>query len=74
MTNAKKWKKRCPLCGRNQYYSSLRSYFNAIKKNSRCIYCKNKGTGNPFFGKHHTEKHKNNLSKIPAVKFLSVLF
>jgi very-short-patch-repair endonuclease len=60
----KKWTKRCPKCNRLQYYKSIRSHYNAIRGNNQCRFCKNSGKGNPFFGKHHTDEHKNNLSKI----------
>ena len=64
MVGGKKiWYKFCPDCGREQTYSSLRAISYATKNNRRCLFCKNGGNENPFFGKHHTEEHKINLSK-----------
>ena len=59
-----KWTKKCPKCNRIQHYSSLKSYYNAVKKNSQCLFCKNKGNGNPFFGRHHENKHRQKMSDI----------
>lgn len=58
------WYKNCPLCNREQQYSTLRAISSATKKNKHCLCCKNGGVGNPFFGKHHTEEHKHRLSNI----------
>jgi very-short-patch-repair endonuclease len=57
------WYKFCPNCNREQQYSTLRAVSTATKKNRQCLFCKNKGSGNPFFGKHHSEEHRQNLSK-----------
>lgn len=64
IVNGKKiWYKECPICHREQRYSSLGAISHATKNNRRCLFCKNSGNENPFFGKHHTEEHKINLSK-----------
>lgn len=57
------WCKSCPDCGGIQSYSSKRAYDNAVRLNRRCLYCKNGGKNNPFFGKHHSKKHREYLSK-----------
>jgi len=57
------WYKFCPNCNREQQYSTLRAASHATKRNKQCLFCKNKEDGNPFFGKHHTIEHRENLSK-----------
>jgi very-short-patch-repair endonuclease len=58
------WYKDCPICHREQRYSSIRAIYHAMKGNSHCLCCKNSGSGNPFFGKHHEDEHKKKLSEI----------
>jgi very-short-patch-repair endonuclease len=60
----KLWYKKCPKCGAEQQYSTLRAISHATRKNKHCLSCKNSSSGNPFFKKHHTKEHKEKLSKI----------
>ena len=55
--------KNCPDCNRIQMYSSMDSFRNAVKKNTRCSSCNNKGKRNPNFGKITSEETKKKLSK-----------
>jgi very-short-patch-repair endonuclease len=64
----KQWKKNCSNCNKIQIYKSRRSHWNAKKKNSVCLSCKNSGTNNPFYGKSHSNEYKNKLSSIQKRK------
>ena len=46
----KEWKRNCPKCGKELYYSSLDSFLFCKKRNSICIECR---------GKNHKEYYKN---------------
>lgn len=63
INNKTVWYKSCS-CGNEQHYSSYKSAVNAVKHKKRCRQCVNSGPNNPFYGKHHTLKHKKRLSQI----------
>lgn len=63
--------RQCPKCNRDIKVSSnnssitCRNCYNAINKKSLCKECSiesQKGEGNPFFGKKHSEKSKQKIS------------
>jgi very-short-patch-repair endonuclease len=60
----KKWIKNCPNCSKIQTYKSIRSFWNAKRLNSICYSCKNFGNNNPFYGKKHTNEHKEKISDV----------
>ena len=62
----------CPTCGGIAQTTSIyktiacRNHFNSVNKNSDCRKCsleKQKGEGNSFYGKKHTEKSKSKISE-----------
>jgi G:T-mismatch repair DNA endonuclease (very short patch repair protein) len=64
--------KVCPSCGEVTHITAsnptiaCRNYFNLLEKKSLCKKCsldKQKGSGNPFFGKTHTKKTIEQISK-----------
>lgn len=67
-----KIEKKCPMCGTIGYITSkdknivCRNYYNTINKKSNCKKCSlilQRGEGNPFFGKKHSEQTKKNISQ-----------
>jgi ribosomal protein S14 len=70
--DAKKLKKKCPKCGREQTYSRKDVLQLSIKNNSICLSCSQRGkvfseeTRNKIrkslIGNHHTEESKNKIS------------
>jgi hypothetical protein len=60
--NEKEWFKFCK-CGNKQLYTTKRSLQRAEKIKTVCRFCANSDENNPFFGKSHTQLHKNNLSE-----------
>src|SRR5690242_13999563 len=61
--NKKVWLRKCPSCNRTVYHINRESWYRSRKKNRICYYCKNKGEGNPFFGKKHTDEWKRDTAK-----------
>ena len=64
--------KKCPKCQKDIQITSnnptiaCRNYFNSVSKKSLCKKCSlelQKGEGNPFYGKKHTDKVKKEISK-----------
>lgn len=64
--------RNCPKCNKEIKTESkdraiaCRNHFNKINKNSSCKSCSlllQVGEGNPFYGKKHTKKSKNQISK-----------
>ena len=56
--NKNLWKKNCPKCNREQFYSHKRSLNYVIKKNYLCVFCSQ-------VGKHHkSEEWKNRHSEL----------
>jgi G:T-mismatch repair DNA endonuclease (very short patch repair protein) len=62
----------CPTCKKTILTKSkdkviaCRNHFNKVKENSRCKKCSLElqiGEGNPFYGKKHSKKTKNQISK-----------
>jgi len=67
-----KTEKICPICNTKTFIktkestTTCRNYYNAIKKGGNCKKCSlelQKGEGNPFFGKKHSDKTKSTISK-----------
>ena len=56
--------KECPVCGKLLKYKRKQALVNSIKLNRKCSSCANTGKNNPFYGKQHTESHKNYISKV----------
>lgn len=63
--------KKCPKCQKDILITSnnptiaCRNYFNSVSKKSLCKKCSielQKGEGNPFYGKKHTDKSKQEIS------------
>lgn len=50
------YNKNCPTCNEIQTYASKKGLKTAIKKNTECKSCRNKGEKNPQFGKSPSEK------------------
>jgi hypothetical protein len=55
--------KNCPVCGKQQTYSRKSLLNDALKKNTICNSCKQKGDKNHFYGKKHLEESKEKISK-----------
>lgn len=64
--------KTCPICKDETKITSdnptiaCRNYFNSVNKKNLCKKCSlelQKGEGNPFYGKKHSEKSKQKISK-----------
>lgn len=58
-----KYHRKCPACGKETIYS-YSGFYNANRYNKNCQQCyfsKMQGSGNPFFGKHHSDETKNKL-------------
>ena len=51
------WKKNCPKCGREQFYSLKKNFNKAIRLNKICRVCM-------FSSKEYKEKHSNNTTKM----------
>ena len=67
-----KTEKTCPICNTKTFIktkestTTCRNYYNAIKRGGNCKKCSlelQKGEGNPFFGKKHSDKTKLTISK-----------
>ena len=59
------WRRICPQCHIDIVYNRLSSYCCAKKLNSNCIKCRNSnriGSGNGFYGKHHSNEVKEATS------------
>ena len=60
-----KWCRKCPQCNRtiihSHKYPTQCIYFH--KKGNRCRFCAQSGANNPMYGKHHTIKSKQKISK-----------
>ncbi len=41
--NKKKWMKKCPECGKEQYFNTQHGFDCGVKHNTRCPVCKNRG-------------------------------
>lgn len=63
------WKRNCPKCGKELYYSDKYHLASAIKKNTLCITCSRTGDKNSFFGKHHSEESKDKYRKSREVGY-----
>jgi G:T-mismatch repair DNA endonuclease (very short patch repair protein) len=59
----KTYYKHCPKCNKKCHYTSVSAISWSAIHNKICESCKNIGENNPFFGKTHSKKHKNWLSK-----------
>ena len=61
----KSWQRNCPLCSEVKIYEKYDQFYHASLKNSKCYDCwlKSKfGETNPFYGKKHSKKTKDNVS------------
>jgi hypothetical protein len=56
------YKRNCPVCNKELYYSSKDSLSNSIRRNGVCRSCSKKGKPTWILGKHHTEETKKKLS------------
>jgi hypothetical protein len=58
----KQYKKNCPSCGKDMFYSSLSSLSHC--RNTKCSYCSNviRGKSSNRKGCHHTEESKKKIS------------
>lgn len=56
------WLRICPNCQTTVRHKNRSSWWVSRKKNSVCYSCKNSGENNPFFGKKHTDSHKEHMS------------
>ncbi len=59
----KQYKKNCPSCGKNMFYSSISSLSHC--KNTKCSYCANviRGKSSNRKGCYHTEESKRKISE-----------
>lgn len=62
------WVRTCPVCGNNVYHKNYNSLRMAVLYKKQCWNCRNKkqtitskGSSNPMFGKHHSEKTRQKL-------------
>jgi hypothetical protein len=58
------YEKTCPSCGGVQSYKNKPCLRSATKSNTLCKKCRSIPENNPFYGKKHTEKTKELLSKV----------
>jgi hypothetical protein len=54
----KKLTRECPTCHKIVFHKSGKSRYNSERANVSCVFCKNSGIRNPFFGKRHSEQQK----------------
>ena len=58
----KLWERTCPNCNSIVYHKNRGSWWVSRKNNTVCYSCKNSGSSNPFYGKHHSNEHRQYLS------------
>lgn len=66
MTKVTEWRRSCPNCGRELYYSNSNNLRLATNKGGRCRSCSaSRGSGplNPFYGKKHSSETKERMSQ-----------
>jgi len=63
-TTEKKWMRNCPECGKGLFYKHKHGRNEAEKIGRWCRSCRNSGKNNPFYGKQHTEEHKQYMSEL----------
>lgn len=63
-TNKEQWNRNCPKCDKKLSYEYKAGRDSATKRNSVCNSCKQIGSKNPFYGKKHTDGHKNHLKEL----------
>ncbi len=51
----------CPNCQKEIWHKSAKSRYNSEWAGVKCISCKNSGKNNPFYGKTHTDAHKQTI-------------
>jgi len=61
MKTQKEWTRNCPKCNKVLTYARKGSRDACGKGNRQCASCRNSGENNPFYGKHHTDEHKQSI-------------
>lgn len=64
MSKKTNWTRNCPKCGSEISYTTKRGMVRAIKRNRPCKSCSMSGSGNPMYGKNHTDSVKSSISKL----------
>lgn len=63
-TTEKRWTRECPKCKKEVSHKSRVSRDNSRRDNRLCHSCSNVGENNPFYGKKHSEEHRQYISRI----------
>lgn len=67
--NDKKWKRNCPKCGEELYYSQKSGFNRAIKNNSKCLSCSHKkGKINNCLECNNKTSNKKLLKRLNPIK------